>query len=93
MIKTFATKETAAVFAGHFVKRIPRPVAARAKSRLDQIDAAIRVEDLRLPPSNQLEKLVGDRKDQWSIRINGQWRVCFEWRDGDAWNVEIVDYH
>lgn len=93
MIKTIATKETAAVFAGHFVKHIPRPVAGRAKKRLDQIDAAIRVEDLRLPPSNQLEKLVGDRKDQWSIRINGQWRVCFEWRDGDAWNVEIVDYH
>ena len=54
---------------------------------------ATRVEDLRLPPSNQLERLLGDRKDQWSIRINGQWRVCFEWRDGDAWNVEIVDYH
>lgn len=93
MIKTFATKETAAVFAGHFVKRIPRSIAARAKSRLDQINAAIRVEDLRLPPSNQLEKLAGDRKDQWSIRVNGQWRVCFEWRDGDAWSVEIVDYH
>ncbi len=93
MIKTFATKETAAVFAGQFVKRLPRPMAARAKSRLDQLDAAIHVEDLRLPPSNQLEKLLGDRKVQWSIRINSQWRVCFEWTDGAAWNVEIVDYH
>ena len=93
MIQSFANKETAAVFAGRFIKRMPQNLCMRAKSRLDQLDAATCVEDLRQPPSNQLEKLSADRKEQWSIRINAQWRVCFEWRDGHAWRVEIVDYH
>lgn len=93
MIQSFATKETAAVFSGRFIKRMPQTVCVRAKSRLDQLHAAMCIEDLRLPPSNHLEKLSGERKEQWSIRINAQWRVCFEWRDGHAWHVEIVDYH
>jgi len=61
--------------------------------RLMQIDAAIRTEDLRLPPSNRLERLRGGRKGQWSIRINDQWRVCFRFEGGDAFDVEITDYH
>jgi toxin HigB-1 len=61
--------------------------------RLNAIDAAVQLEDLRLPPSNQLEALRGGRKGQWSIRINDQWRICFEWRAGNAEQVEIVDYH
>ncbi len=57
------------------------------------LDAAMTLDDLRVPPANRLEKLSGDRKGQWSIRINDQWRICFEWREGAAWEVEIVDYH
>jgi len=61
--------------------------------KLNAIDAAFQLEDLRLPPSNRLEPLKGGRKGQWSIRINGQWRICFEWHDGNAEQVEIVNYH
>ena len=93
MIKTFATKETAAVFAGLFVRRLPRELMPRAKMRLDQINAAGVVEDLRMPPANRLEKLKGNRKGQWSIRINSQWRVCFLFQNGDAFGVEITDCH
>lgn len=67
--------------------------ASIALRKLDQLDAAFRIEDLKAPPGNRLEKLKGDRAGQWSIRINDQWRVCFRWSDGEAWNVEIVDYH
>ncbi len=58
-----------------------------------QLGAATRVEDLRMPPSNQLEVLIGDRRGQWSIRVNSQWRICFRFEDGDAYDVEVVDYH
>ncbi len=61
--------------------------------RLTQLDAATRIDDLRLPPSNHLEALKGDRKGQWSIRVNTQWRICFRFDEGDAFDVEIVDYH
>jgi len=61
--------------------------------KLRQIESVARVEELLEPPGNRLEKLHGDRDGQWSIRINEQWRICFDWRDGDAWKVEIVDYH
>jgi proteic killer suppression protein len=61
--------------------------------RLDRLNAATTIEDLRLPPSHRLEALRGDRSGQHSLRINDQWRICFEWRDGHAWNVEIADYH
>jgi proteic killer suppression protein len=61
--------------------------------KLNAIDAAVHIQDLRLPPSNRLESLKGDRKGQWSIRINDQWRICFEWPEGHTENVEIVDYH
>lgn len=61
--------------------------------RLTQLDAVTRVDDLRSPPSNRLEQLKGERKGQWSIRINDQWRICFRFANGDAFDVEIVDYH
>ncbi|MBF0437872.1 MAG: type II toxin-antitoxin system RelE/ParE family toxin [Magnetococcales bacterium] len=93
MIKTFSDKMTAAVFIGRFVKEIPPGIVIRARMRLIQIHNALRVDDLRLPPSNRLEKLTGKREDQWSIRINDQWRVCFRFMDKDAFDVEIVDYH
>jgi proteic killer suppression protein len=68
-------------------------IAKIALRKLDQIDASVAIDDLRAPPGNRLEKLKGDRAAQWSIRINDQWRICFRWHDGDAWDVEIVDYH
>ncbi len=68
-------------------------IAKVALRKLDQIDASVVIEDLKAPPGNRLEKLKGDRAGQWSIRINDQWRICFRWSDGDAWDVEIVDYH
>jgi proteic killer suppression protein len=93
MIQTFADAETEAFFASGKSRRLPGEILKRAVMRLAQLDAALRVEDLRMPPSNQLEKLSGNRDGQWSIRINGQWRVCFRFDSGDAFEVEIVDYH
>jgi len=77
-------KDTQAVFSGEFVK---------GPEKLKYLDSAIDLRDLIIPPSNQLEALKGDRQGQHSVRINKQWRVCFKWRDGDAFDVEIVDYH
>ena len=93
MIKSFRDANTERVFNREFVKRYPREIQQRAFMRLNAIDAAVRLEDLRLPPSNRLEVLKGDRKGEHSVRINDQWRICFLWRDGHAERVEIVDYH
>jgi len=93
MIKSFADKRTAAIFAGHVVKGLPPQIQKRARARLLALDAAAILDDLRIPPGNRLEALKGDRKGQHSIRVNNQWRICFVWRSGNAWNVEIVDYH
>ena len=93
MIKTFADKRTAAIFEGFQVKRLPAEIQNTARRKLKQIDAAPSLESLRVPPGNRLELLKKDRAGQWSIRINDQWRICFGWRDGDAADVEIVDYH
>lgn len=93
MIKTFANKETAALFAGFAVRSFGPEWAGIARRKLEQLHAATTLDFLRTPPGNRLERLSGDRAEQYSIRINGQWRVCFKWRDGHAWNVEIVDYH
>ncbi|MBF0609855.1 MAG: type II toxin-antitoxin system RelE/ParE family toxin [Magnetococcales bacterium] len=92
MIKTFSDKR-AAVFSGLYIKGLSPDIAVRARKKLIQIHRAVRVEDLRLPPSNHLEKLLGNREGRWSIRINDQWRVCFCFVDGDAFDVEMVDYH
>lgn len=93
MIKTFADKTTLAVFQGYFVRGLPTEIQARALNKLRQLDVAKGLEDLRNPPANHLETLKGNRKGQWSIRINQQWRICFRWDDGNVYEVEIVDYH
>ena len=93
MIKSFADKRTAAIFVGRAVKGVPFQIQGRARAKLQILDAAKTLEDLRVPPGNRLETLTGNRMGQHSIRINIQWRICFVWRRGEAWNVEIVDYH
>ncbi len=93
MIKSFADKQTAAIFEGYQVKQLPKEIQNTARRKLKQIDAAGTIESLRIPPGNRLELLKGDRAGQWSIRINGQWRICFTWTGGDATDVEITDYH
>lgn len=92
-IKSFADKETAAAFLGVAVKCYPAEIRKRLRSRLDQINAATSLDFLRIPPGNRLELLSGDRAGQYSIRINQQWRICFHWHTGDAYDVEITDYH
>lgn len=91
VITSFRDKATAAVFKGFMVKGLQQDMQVRAHARLAQIDAAERIDDLRLPPSNRLEKLGGSAR--WSIRINRQWRITFTWKDGNASNVAIEDYH
>ena len=93
MIKSFADKRTAAIFSGHAVRGLPEQIQRRAQAKLLAIDAAGRLDDLRAPPGNRLEALRGERREHYSIRINEQWRLCFAWSDGEAWEVEIVDYH
>ncbi len=92
MIQSFKCADTQALFAG---KPAPRFVNFRtvAERKLQMLHRAARIEDLRVPPQNRLEKLQGDRKGKWSIHINDQWRVCFRFEDGNAFDVEIVDYH
>jgi proteic killer suppression protein len=93
VIKSFADRETEALFLGQPVRRLPPQIPRLALRKLLILDAADGVQDLRTPPGNRLEKLKGDRAGQYSIRINDQWRICFEWRDGDAYSVEMTDYH
>jgi proteic killer suppression protein len=93
VIKSFADKRTAAIFAGYAVRDLPWQIQRRARAKLLAIDAAKQIDDLRVPPGNRLESLHGDREGQHSIRINDRWRICFVWRSGEAWDVELVDYH
>lgn len=93
MIRSFADKETETLFSTGKSRRLPPELLRRALLRLNQLDCATALDDLRLPPSNRLEALKGDRAGQWSIRINDQWRLCFCFEDGDASHVEIADYH
>ncbi|HMQ53816.1 MAG TPA: type II toxin-antitoxin system RelE/ParE family toxin [Anaerolineae bacterium] len=93
MIKSFADKETEKVFKRQFSRKLPPDIQQIARRKLEILEAAERLQDLRVPPANHLEKLSGNREGQYSIRINQQWRICFEWREKDAHNVEIVDYH
>ena len=93
MIKTFKCKETEKIFNGKFSKKIPHDIQGRALIKLHSLDIAEDIKDLLIPPSNKLEQLSGDRKGQYSIRINDQYRVCFSWVDNNAYDVEIVDYH
>lgn len=93
MIKGFRDKDTDRLFHGYFVRRLPHDLQRLARRKLLQLDAATVLETLRVPPGNRLEALGKDRKGQHSVRINDQWRICFTWRDGHAYDVEIVDYH
>jgi proteic killer suppression protein len=93
VIKTFADKRTAALFLGEFVKGVPSDVAVRAKRKLDLIDSAAGLDFLRVPPGNRLEALRRGRVGQHSIRVNDQWRLCFRWVEGHAYDVEFCDYH
>lgn len=93
MIKSFRDRDTERLFRREPVKKLGADVQRVALRKLRMLDAAMILDDLRLPPGNRLEKLRGDRKRQHSIRVNQQWRVCFRWRAGNAYDVEIVDYH
>ena len=93
MIKSFKCKETEKIFKRTRSNKLPEDIIKRAFFKLNNIDVANEVIDLRIPPSNRLELLKGDREGQYSIRINDQWRICFVWDDNNAYDVEIVDYH
>ena len=93
MIKSFHSKETEKLFFRQRSPRVSVDIYRIALRKLLLLDAAERLEDLRIPPGNRLEKLTGDRQGQHSIRINDQWRICFRWSEGDAYEVEIPDYH
>lgn len=93
MIRSFGDKGTAQLFARESVRRWSGPLQHVALRKLRMLDAATTLEDLRVPPANRLEKRKGDRRGQWSIRVNAQWRICFRWEGADAHDVELVDYH
>jgi proteic killer suppression protein len=93
MIRSFRDRETEKVFRRERARTLAPDVQRVAQRKLAVLDAAESLGDLRVPPGNRLEKLSGDREGQHSIRINDQWRICFHWRDGDALDVEIADYH
>ncbi|MFY8194985.1 type II toxin-antitoxin system RelE/ParE family toxin [Novosphingobium sp. B1] len=93
MIVSFANKETEAVWSGLRSRKLPAEIQQRALAKLAMLDAAGELDDLKNPPSNRLHDLKKDRTGQHSISINKQWRICFVWKDGNAHNVEITDYH
>jgi proteic killer suppression protein len=93
VIRTFADRSTRRLFDREPVSRFPTGLLRTILRKLVALDAAESLEDLRIPPGNRLEKLKGRRAGQHSIRINDQWRICFGWKEGDAYDVEIVDYH
>lgn len=93
MIRTFADKEAEKIWHGTQSRKLPANIQQVTRRKLRMLNNAATLDDLRVPPANRLEALKGNRKGQHSIRINNQWRVCFQWNDGDAVNVEIVDYH
>jgi toxin HigB-1 len=93
VIKTFKDAETEKIYQRERSRKLPSDIQQVALRKLRMINNAINLNDLRVPPANRLEKLSGDRAGQHSIRINDQWRICFEWRGSDAFNVEIADYH
>jgi proteic killer suppression protein len=93
MIRSFKCKETELIFSRQRSRKLPPEIQQVALRKLRMLNRAMTLNDLRIPPANHLEKLKGDREYQYSIRINNQWRICFEWLEGDAYNVEIVDYH
>lgn len=93
MIKSFAGKETEKLFSGTFSAKLPHDLQRVAQRKLKQLHGAATLDFLRVPPANRLGQLSGNRAGQWSIRINDQWRICFRWEAGNAYEVEIIDYH
>ena len=93
MIRSFRDGETERIWRGERSRRLPYDIQAGARRKLRYLDQARRLGDLAAPPGNRLEALAADRMGQHSIRVNDQWRICFVWRDGDAYDVEVVDYH
>lgn len=93
MIRAFKDKEAAKIFNGRFSKKLPHTIQRIAERKLIMLHRALNLNDLRVPPANRLEALKGSREGQHSIRINDQWRICFEWREDGVYEVEIVDYH
>lgn len=93
MIKTFSDKHTYEFFVTGRSKRLPADLLKRAMRRLEYVNLAVNLDDLKVPPSNRLHALKADREGQHSISINDQWRICFRFKDGDAYDVEITDYH
>lgn len=93
MIKTFNCKDTEKLFKGSFIKKLPTNIQRATLRKLKILDTATMLDTLKVPPENRLEALKGNRDGRHSIRINDQWRICFIWSHGDAFNVEIVDYH
>ncbi len=93
MIKSFKDRQAALIAEGNVSRKLPHTMQRNALKKLRQLDAASTLDDLRIPPGNRLESLSGDREGQYSIRINDQWRLCFCFSNGDAYDVEIIDYH
>ncbi|TMQ52089.1 MAG: plasmid maintenance system killer [Candidatus Eisenbacteria bacterium] len=93
MIRSFRDKDARRLFERRALRRLDPGLQRIALRKLRQLDAAVTLEDLRVPPGNRLERLRGDRAGEWSIRINEKWRICFRWAEGHAHDVEIVDYH
>lgn len=93
MIRSITDKETEKIWVGEASRRLPGSIQSVARRKLRMLNNAATLDDLRIPPANRLEALRGNRKGQHSIRINEQWRICFRWNEGDAFDVEIVDYH
>ena len=93
MIRNFKDKEAQKIFERQRSRKLPSDIQQVALRKLRMLNRVSNLQELRIPPANRLERLSGDRNGQYSIRINDQWRICFEWEDADAVNVEIVDYH
>ncbi|MBL0263830.1 MAG: type II toxin-antitoxin system RelE/ParE family toxin [Leptospiraceae bacterium] len=93
MILSFNDKDSEKIWNSEFTKRFPIEIQKKAKMKLELLNAAKKVEELKIPPSNRLHVLLGDRKGQQSISVNDQFRICFTWENGNAYNVEVVDYH
>ena len=93
MIRSFGDRETQKIFEGRYSDKIPQYLTRQAERKLRILHRAGSLDDLRIPPGNRLEPLKGSRKGQWSLRINDQYRLCFLWKDADAYEVEVVDYH
>ncbi|HIJ52425.1 MAG TPA: type II toxin-antitoxin system RelE/ParE family toxin [Planctomycetes bacterium] len=93
MIKTFKCKETEKLFHREYSRKLPRDIQKTAFRKLRMVDRSKTLNDLKIPPANKLKKLSGERKGQYSIRINDQWRICFNWIDNNAFEIEVTDYH